>query len=109
MYPSDQTSYNNMPVYTVEMNGSYLDYNDSEQVYEYVREVVKYKSDLEYKVKNYNVNNKISENMLKNISADKSNNIYPKDTHKKPSIVYGMITAREFARYVPVTQNGVYY
>ena len=94
-----------MPVYTVEMNGSYLEYNDSEQVYEYDREVVKYKSDMEYKVKNYNVNNKMREHMLMNIS--KSNNIYPKDTHEKPSIVYGMITAKDVARYVPVTQNGV--
>ena len=56
---------------------------------------------MEHKVKNYNVKNKMSEEMVKNISADKSINIYPKDDH---DIVYGIITAKEA---VPVTQNGI--
>ena len=54
---------------------------------------------MEYKVKSYTVNNKV------NSYADKSNNIHPKDVHEKPSIVYGMITTKEAARYVPVTQS----
>ena len=55
---------------------------------------------MEYKVKNYKVRNKVSEHRFKNISEDKSNN-----TDEKTNIVYGLITAKEVARYVPVTQN----
>ena len=60
---------------------------------------------MDYKVKNHNVEDKVSELMDKNSSEDISKNNYPKDVHKKPNLVYGMITAKEVARYVPCTQN----
>ena len=101
---SDQTSHDNMSVYTVEMRGSQL-YNDSEHVYQDIRDILKDKSDIAYKMKNHNVENKVSEHMVKNIFEDKRNNISAKDAQEKPSIVYGMITVKEVARYVPCTQN----
>ena len=102
---SDQTCNDNMSVYTVEMGSSHLHYNDSEHVYTDIRDIVKTNSDIAYKVKNHNVENKVSEHIFKNIFEDKRNNISSKDAQEKPSIVYGMIATKEAARCVPVTQS----
>ena len=105
MYQSDKTCHDNMSVYTVEMGSSHRHYNDSEHVYTDIRDIVKTNSDITYKVKNRNVENKVSEHIFKNIFEDKRNNISSKDAQEKPSILYGMITEKEVARYVPCNQN----
>ena len=102
---SDPSCHDNMSVYTVKMRGSHLYYKDSEHVYTDIREIVKYKRDMEYKMKNHNLKNKVSERMFKNTSEENSKTIYSKDAQEKPSIVYGMITAKEVERYVPCSQN----
>ena len=101
----DQTYCDNMSVYTVEMGGSHLYHNNSEHVYQDIEDIVKDKRNMEYKLKNHKVEDKVSEQMVKNTSEDKSKNTYSKDAQERPSIVYGMITAKEVARYVPVNQN----
>ena len=86
-------------------------YKDSEPVYQEIGEMIKNRSDnaensqniCDKKEKEHDI---ISEKNEK-ASVPKSNVTLASDDHPKHNIVYGMITAKEVAKYIPCTENGI--